>query len=69
MMVNKDGGLEGFSIDLIEKIAEMLSFRYEIHQSPDGLYGGWNEKTGYTGIVGEITKNVSRKTSVMQLFG
>lgn len=57
-MVNKNGELEGFSIDLIKKIAEMLSFRYEIYKSPDGLYGGWNEKTGYTGIVGEITKNV-----------
>lgn len=58
-MENKDGKLEGFSIDLIEKIAEMLSFRYEIYESPDGLYGGWNEEKGYTGIVGEITKNVS----------
>lgn len=57
VMVKKDGGLEGLSIDLIDKIAEMLSFRYEIYQSPDGLYGGWNERTGYTGIVGEITKN------------
>ena len=57
-MENKDGKLEGFSIDLIEKIAEMLSFRYEVYLSPDGLYGGWNEKTGYTGIVGEVTNNV-----------
>lgn len=57
-MENKDGKLEGFSIDLIEKIAEMLSFRYEVYLSPDGLYGGWNEETGYTGIVGEVTKNV-----------
>lgn len=58
-MENKDGKLEGFSIDLIENIAEMLSFRYEVYLSPDGLYGGWNKETGYTGIVGEITKNVS----------
>lgn len=57
-MENKDGKLEGFSIDLIEKMAEMLSFRYEVYLSPDGLYGGWNEETGYTGIVGEVTKNV-----------
>ncbi|KAL9961487.1 hypothetical protein ACROYT_G030434 [Oculina patagonica] len=57
VMENKDGKLEGFSIDLIEKIAEMLSFRYEVYESPDGLYGGWNEEKGYTGIVGEITKN------------
>ena len=61
MMVNKNGELEGFSVDVIAKIAEMLSFRYEIYLSPDGLYGGWNEKTGYTGIVGEITKNVSNE--------
>lgn len=59
MMVNKDGELEGFSVDLIAKIAELLSFRYEIYLSPDGLYGGWNENTGYTGIVGQITQNVS----------
>ena len=61
MMVNKDGELEGFSIDLIKKIADMLSFRYDIYLSPDGLYGGGNEKTGYTGIVGEITENVSTR--------
>lgn len=57
-MENKDGKLEGFSIDVIDKIAEMLSFRYEVYLSPDGLYGGWNEETGYTGIVGEVTSNV-----------
>ena len=62
MMVNKNGELEGFSVDVIAKIAEMLSFRYEIYLSPDGLYGGWNGKTGYTAIVGEITKNVSNNT-------
>ena len=61
MMVNKDGELEGFSIDLIKKIADMLSFRYDIYLCPDGLYGGGNEKTGYTGIVGEITENVSTR--------
>ena len=60
-MLNKDGELEGFSIDLIKKIAEMLSFRYDIYLSPDGLYGGGNEKLGYTGIVGEITENVSTR--------
>ena len=59
MMVNKDGEQEGFSIDLIEKIADMLSFRYDIYLSPDGLYGGGSEEKGYTGIVGEITENVS----------
>lgn len=57
VMINKDGELEGYSIDLIAKIAEMLSFRYEVYLSPDGLYGDWNEKTGFTGIVGEITKS------------
>ena len=67
MMVNKDGELEGFSIDLIKKIAEKLSFRYEIYLCPDGLYGGGNKKTGYTGIIGEITKNVStRKQFVLR---
>ena len=58
-MVNKDGEQEGFSIDLIEKIADMLSFRYDIYLFPDGLYGGGSEEKGYTGIVGEITENVS----------
>ena len=60
-MMNKDGELEGFSIDLIEKIADMLSFRYDIYLSPGGLCGGGNEKEGYTGIVGEITENVSTR--------
>lgn len=57
-MENKDGKLEGFSIDFIEKIGEMFFFRYEVYLSFDGLYGGWNEEIGYMGIVGEVINNV-----------
>lgn len=58
MMLNKEGKLQGFSIDLIERIAKKLNFRYEVYLSPDGLYGGKNPDGTRNGIVGQLTKGV-----------
>lgn len=58
VMRNNEGKLEGYSIDLIDYIAKMLNFRYDIYLAPDGLYGGKAVGGGYNGLVGQLTKGV-----------
>ncbi|XP_046988610.1 glutamate receptor ionotropic, kainate 2-like [Schistocerca americana] len=46
---------EGYSMDLITQIAEILNFTFEFKLAPDGQYGNRNEKTGtWNGLVGEL---------------
>ncbi|XP_049802382.1 glutamate receptor ionotropic, kainate 2-like isoform X1 [Schistocerca nitens] len=46
---------EGYSMDLIAQIAEILNFTFEFKLAPDGKYGGVDEKTGnWNGLVGEL---------------
>ncbi|EDO32625.1 predicted protein [Nematostella vectensis] len=46
----------GYSIDLITKIAELLSFKFYIVESPDGKYGGRNPDGSFNGIVVELQR-------------
>ncbi|XP_044180944.1 glutamate receptor 2-like [Acropora millepora] len=45
---------EGFCIDLLEQLAKMLHFTYEIYPSPDGQYGGVTENGSWNGMMGEL---------------
>lgn len=36
---------EGYAIDLIQEISEILKFNYTIRLAPDGRYGGYNKET------------------------
>ncbi|XP_064608487.1 glutamate receptor 2-like [Liolophura sinensis] len=46
---------EGFAVDLLREIADMLDFRYNIYLVNDGKFGSKNEKTGeWNGIIGEL---------------
>ncbi|XP_047106497.1 glutamate receptor ionotropic, kainate 2-like [Schistocerca piceifrons] len=46
---------EGYSMDLITKIAEQLHFTFEFQLAKDGEYGSLNEKTGaWDGLVGDL---------------
>ena len=60
---------EGFCIDLIEELAKMLHFTYEIYPSPDGQYGGITENGTWDGMMGELVNKVSthRDTSFARL--
>ncbi|KAL3878976.1 hypothetical protein ACJMK2_031298, partial [Sinanodonta woodiana] len=48
--------LEGFCIDILEELAKMLGFKYNITLVHDGKFGSL-KKNGWTGIVGELIKN------------
>lgn len=57
---NSNDELEGFCIDLLKAIAEMLNFQYELYLVPDGKYGAENTTTGeWNGLVREIIDKVS----------
>jgi hypothetical protein len=50
---------EGFCIDLLEKIAKLCNFTYEIRQVNDGQHGSFSFITNkWNGIVGEIIEKV-----------
>lgn len=50
---------EGYCIDLMRNIAEIVNFDYEIHLVADGDYGSEDPETGeWNGMVGEIMRGV-----------
>ena len=52
------GKFEGFVVDLMNEIADMVGFEYRLYFSPDGKYGGVvNNRVN--GMIGEVYNNVS----------
>ncbi|XP_018576212.1 glutamate receptor ionotropic, kainate 2-like [Anoplophora glabripennis] len=46
---------EGYSMDLIQEIANIIGFRFEFHLTKDGQYGKWDEsQKRWTGLVGDL---------------
>ena len=46
-------GLEGYSIDLLKKLAERMKFEYEIIPAPENFYG-FKENGTWNGLVGAL---------------
>ncbi|KPM04300.1 glutamate receptor, ionotropic kainate 2-like protein 2 [Sarcoptes scabiei] len=61
---------EGFCIDLLKAIAEMLNFQFELYLVPDGKYGAENTSTGeWNGMnadlaVASMTINYARESVI-----
>ena len=54
---------EGFCIDLLKAISDMVGFRYDIHLTPEAKYGIYNHETGeWNGIVRELIDRVPSLT-------
>lgn len=50
---------EGFCIDLLRMIADIVGFEYEIELVPDGKYGVYDYETGeWNGIVRQLMDKV-----------
>ena len=69
---------EGFCVDMLDQIAEMVGFKYEIKVVEDGNYGKIiDEKGTWNGMVGELLNGVSKSYiifrrdvhSTYQVFG
>ncbi|EDV24882.1 uncharacterized protein TRIADDRAFT_25027 [Trichoplax adhaerens] len=50
---------QGFCIDLINAISEIVGFKYELYVSPDGQYGSQLNNSKWTGMVGQLQDHVS----------
>ena len=50
---------EGFAIDLIREVANMLKFDYEVYLVHDGNFGSKQEDGSWNGMIGELLEGVS----------
>lgn len=50
---------EGFCIDLLKELANILGFSYEIRLVPDGKYGSQDDKGQWNGMIKELMEHVS----------
>ena len=56
---NSSFALEGFCIDLLDAIANLVGFKYNISLVPDGKYGVYDYKTGeWNGMVRQLIDKV-----------
>nr|CAD7423216.1 unnamed protein product [Timema monikensis] len=59
---------EGFCIDLLKEIANMVGFEYQIHLVPDGKYGVYDLDTGeWNGIVRQLMDKCQAQEEVIKL--
>ena len=64
MRANGNFSYEGYCIDLLNELARILKFTYEIYPSPDGLYGVEMENGTWNGMIGELLNKVCKYYSV-----
>ena len=53
------GEYEGFCIDLLKSLSDMMGFTYTLYEVGDGNFGTQNDSNTWNGIIGEITQSVS----------
>lgn len=60
---------EGFCIDLLNEIAKIVDFKYEIYLVPDGIYGTIDDTTGeWNGLVKELVESVRNLYQVYSII-
>uniref|UniRef100_A0A8D0G9F2 Glutamate receptor n=1 Tax=Sphenodon punctatus TaxID=8508 RepID=A0A8D0G9F2_SPHPU len=53
-VLGKPKKYQGFSIDVLESLANYLGFKYEIYVAPDHKYGSPQEDGTWNGLIGEL---------------
>ncbi|XP_067667883.1 glutamate receptor 4-like [Haliotis asinina] len=55
-VMKKDGeGYKGFLVDVLDKVAELVGFNYNIRLSKDGKYGSYSNGQ-WSGMIGEVVR-------------
>lgn len=49
---------EGFCVDMLKELADILKFKYRIRLVSDGVYGAPGANRTWTGMVGELISRV-----------
>lgn len=62
--MNDTGELEGFCIDLLEELSNMMGFTYDIYIVEDGLFGSQSNNGTWNGIIDDIIQEVSDEKSM-----
>jgi hypothetical protein len=50
---------QGFCVDLLEEVSNIVGFQYKIRLVPDGKYGALDDMGVWNGMVQEIISKVS----------
>lgn len=58
---------EGFCVDMLKELAEILRFNYKIRLVGDGVYGVPEANGSWTGMVGELISRVRASAAAGQL--
>ncbi len=53
---------EGFCVDMLKELADILKFKFRIRLVGDGVYGVSGANGTWTGMVGELISRVSEVT-------
>ena len=65
---NSKEPFEGFIIDFLNELANMVGFRYRIDLVPDGNYGAKLETGEWNGMVREVIDRVSGSVCILSLI-
>ena len=49
---------EGFAVDLMEEVASMLNFKYQLYLVHDGKFGSKLDDGSWNGMIGELLSGV-----------
>lgn len=60
MLLKGNNRFEGFAVELIADIAEMLDFEYEIYLVNDGKFGNKLPNGEWNGMIGELLAGVNK---------
>lgn len=56
---------EGFCVDMLKELADILKFKYRIRLVGDGLYGVPGANGTWSGMVGELISRVRKNTNIV----
>lgn len=57
-VLGKPKKYQGFSIDVLDALANYLGFKYEIYVAPDHKYGSQQADGTWSGLIGELVFKV-----------
>ena len=58
---------EGYIIDLVQKISEILGFRFQISPVKDNSYGYLKSDGTWDGMIGQLVRKASVCTTIFML--
>lgn len=64
-VLGKPKKYQGFSIDVLDALANYLGFKYEIYVAPDHKYGSQQADGTWNGLIGELVFKVRNNVHLL----